>query len=140
MIQSTDVALGTLHDLFCIFELITTGLFTGCQFLRCRQQCIPAGCVLPALYRTGDLCAGGICPGGSLSRGSLSKGAGGSLSRGSLSGRPLCPVDRQTPVKLLPCPKLRLRAVNIFEKVFSQASMLTLTYCQLRFIFEKRVC
>ena len=96
----------------------------------------------------GSLCPGGLCPGGSLSRGSLSRG---SLSRGSLSRGGLCaegvsvretppPVDRQTPVKLLPCPKLRLWVVNIFEKVFRQASMLTLTYCQLRFIFEKLVC
>ena len=67
----------------------------------------------PALYRTGgdlcpgrgvsvqgglsgDLCLGGLCPGGSLSR---------------EEPPPSPPVDRQTPVKILPCPKLRLRAV-----------------------------
>ena len=36
----------------------------------------------------------------------------GLCPRGSLSGRPpSTPVDRQTRVKFLPCPKLRLRAV-----------------------------
>ena len=54
------------------------------------------------------LCLGDLCPMGSLSWGSLSRG---SLSRVSLSGRPPLPVDRQTPVKILSCPKLRLRAV-----------------------------
>ena len=57
----------------------------------------------------------GLCPGGVSLQGvrrSLSGGLcpGGSLSRGSLSGKP--PMDRQTPVKLLPCPKLRLRALT----------------------------
>ena len=81
-----------------------------CQLLRCRQECIPVGCALPALYRTG-----GLCPGGSLCRGSLSKERRGSLSRGSLARGGLCqgdpppPVDRQTPVKLLPCPSVQGR-------------------------------
>ena len=57
-----------------------------------EKECIPVGCVAPALYRTG----------GSLSRRSL---------LGSLPPPPHHHVDRQTPVKLLPCPKLRLRAV-----------------------------
>ena len=75
----------------------------------------------------GGLCPGGLCP--------------GCLCAEGVSVRETPPpVDRQTPVKLLPCLKLRLWAVNIFEKVFRQASMLTLTYCQLRFIFEKLVC
>ena len=54
---------------------------------------------------------GGLYPG----RGSLSRGVsihGGSLPRG-VSFRKTPSVDRQTPVKMLPCPKLRLRAVNI---------------------------
>ena len=63
----------------------------------------------------GGLCLSGggvsVWGGQSLSRGSLSRG---SLSRGSLSGKPPPPVDRQVPVKILPCPKLCLRAV-IYE-------------------------
>ena len=55
-----------------------------------RQECIPVGCVPPALYRPG-----------------------GSVSGGPLSGRPPPPVGRQTLVTILPCPKLRLRAVKI---------------------------
>ena len=50
--------------------------------------------------------------GESLSEGGIcSKGV--SVRRGSLPGRPPPPVDRQMPVKILPCPKLRLQAVNI---------------------------
>ena len=43
---------------------------------------------------------------------------GGSLSGagGSLRETP-SPVDRQTPVKILPFPKLRLRVVNILDAV-----------------------
>ena len=57
---------------------------------RYQQECIPVGCVPPALYRTG---------GGSLS------------ARGLYQGDPLPPVDRQTTVKILPWTKLRLWAV-----------------------------
>ena len=51
-----------------------------------EQECIQVGCVPPALYR---------------------KGSGG------LSDTPSLPVYRQTPVKILPCLKLRLRVVKI---------------------------
>ena len=54
---------------------------------------------------------GGLCPGGSLSRGYLFKGVS---VRGSLS------VDRQTPVKILLCPKLRLRAVIVSTRQVMQ--------------------
>ena len=37
------------------------------------------------------------------------------FGRGVSVTRPL-PVDRQMPVKILPCPKLRLRAVKISER------------------------
>ena len=40
-------------------------------------------------------------------------GLGGCLLRGGVPGQVLPPVDRQTPVNILPCPKLRLRAVII---------------------------
>ena len=81
----------------------------------------------------------GICPkgssvqGGSFQAGPLSEGVSvlGSLSEGVLGpagslskgwGSPFegisvretsSPVDRQTPVKILPCPKLRLREVKL---------------------------
>ena len=48
----------------------------------------------------GGLCPGGLCPGGSLSRGV------------SVRETPSRAVDRQTPLKILPCPKPRLRAVT----------------------------
>ena len=47
---------------------------------------------------------GGLHPGGSASM--------GGLPRGEVGQTPLPPVDRQTPVKTLPCPKLRLRVVK----------------------------
>ena len=61
----------------------------------CKQGCIPVGCVPPTLYHTG----GGLCPGGILCQGDPS------------------PMDRQTPVKVLPCLKLRLRAVKSFQSL-----------------------
>ena len=92
-----------------------------------KQVCVIVGCVLPALYRKGGLCPAGSLSGGvSVQLGDLCPGVkvGGSLSmavsvqEGSLSRGdglfhrdPLPPVDRQTPVKILPCPKLRLGAV-----------------------------
>ena len=65
------------------------GAFTHNE-IQVKQECIPVGCVPPALYRTGG--GGGLCQRGSLSsRKALPKGVsdGGGLSRGmSLSGRP----------------------------------------------------
>ena len=52
------------------------------------------------LYREGVSVQGALCPEGALSRGV------------SVRETP-SPVDRQMPVKILLCPKLRLRAVNI---------------------------
>ena len=48
-----------------------------------KRECIPVGCVPPALYRTEGLCPGDLCL-GCLWLGGVS-GPGGSLSRGSLS-------------------------------------------------------
>ena len=58
---------------------------------------------------------GGLCQGRSLS-GGLCPGEGVSVQRGVCQGSfcqgdPLHPVDRQTPVKISPCPKLHLLAV-----------------------------
>ena len=63
-----------------------------------------------ALYRTL-----GLCPGGSLSGGFSVQGV--SVSGGGSVRETPSPVDRQTPVKMLPCPKLRLRAVKNTNKV-----------------------
>ena len=57
-----------------------------------KQRSIAVGCVPPTRYRTGG---------------------GGVSVRGEVSLDRHPPVDRQTPVKTLPCPKLRLRAVNM---------------------------
>ena len=68
-----------------------------------EQECIPVGCVPSVLYRTG----------------------GGSLSRRGVSVREIPPCgqnDWHTPVKILPCPKLRLRAVKTKDKLVSQNS------------------
>ena len=76
-----------------------------------KEGCIPVECVPPAPYHT----EGCLYPGGSLSRGVSVWGClcpGGSLSRGVSVRETPPPVDRQTPVKILPCPKLRLRAVK----------------------------
>ena len=54
------------------------------------------------------LCAWGVS---ALGVGSA-PGGGVSAPRG-VPGQALPPVDRQTPVNILPCPKLRLRAVKI---------------------------
>ena len=78
-------------------------------------------------YRTGGLCPEGLCPGGlclgglrvegvSL-QGGLCSGGGGSVwgfsvRKGYLSEGGLCRED-PSPLKILRCPKLRLRAVNI---------------------------
>ena len=65
-----------------------------------KQECIPVGWEPPTLYRT---------VGRSLSRGGLCQG-GVSVQGGLCQGDPL-PPSGQTPVKILPCPKLRLRTV-----------------------------
>ena len=63
----------------------------------------------------GEFLSRGLCPGVSVQGVSVQGGLcpGTSVSGGSLSGRPPPPVDRQTPMKILPCPKLRLGAVII---------------------------
>ena len=54
------------------------------------------------------LCLGGLCTGRSLSRDT------------PLDTDPLPPPDRQAPVKILPCPKLRLRVVINHSQQLSQ--------------------
>ena len=91
----------------------------------------------------------GVCiHGGSASRGGYASGGGGSTSRGwgSASGggvlhleglhpgggqTPLHPVKRQTGVKTLPCPKLRLRAVIIYKSPvkYNKNELLKLQNC-----------
>ena len=72
----------------------------------------------------GGVCSGGVSAlGGRLLWGACTWSQGGVCSQGCLlqewgcaPGQVLCPVDRHTPVNILPCPKLRLRAVINIEK------------------------
>ena len=81
VIQWSSMRIFLIHSILCLWTSF---------------QCVP-----PTLYRT---------VGRSLSRGVSVRGE--SLSRGvSFKETPFPPVDRQTPVKILPCPKLLLRAV-----------------------------
>ena len=76
--------------------------------------CSRAGCLLWGLY----LVPGGVSAprgvsalgGCTWSRGVSALG-GCTWSRRGVPGQVLSPVDRHTPVNILPCPKLRLRAV-----------------------------
>ena len=82
-----------------------TCIISYMQCFSILQECIPVGCVPPALYRTRGgvqeglclgvgLCPRGLCPGGSLFELSLSRG---SLSRGvSVQGDPLLLMNRMT--------------------------------------------
>ena len=51
---------------------------------------------MPGCVCGGGDCLGGVCPGGVCLEGAVCR---------------MPPVDRQAPLKILPCPKLRLRAV-----------------------------
>ena len=50
---------------------------------------------------------------------------GGVPGPGGVPGQVLPPVDRHTPVKLLPCPKLRLRAVTMHSSRMRTVRLLT---------------
>ena len=56
------------------------------------------------LFGLGGVCLGGVCLGGVFQEG---------VFQGSVCLGVVChtPMDRQMPVKILPCPKLRLRVV-----------------------------
>ena len=80
-----------------------------------KQECVPPASV--AVCGEWDLSARGCLPKGGLPRGCLPWGVharGGVCPGGVSATHALPPVDRQTPVKILPCSKLRLRAVNIY--------------------------
>ena len=99
-----------------------------------KQECIPVGCVLPVLYHTGEgplsgrVCVRGVYVQGGLCRGDSLSGEVSFQGGLCLWGRTIPPphVDRQTPVKLLPCPKLRLRAVIKRWNVVSVRVILTI--------------
>ena len=80
------------------------GVCSGGHLLRgvCSGGCLLWGCLLP----------GGSAPGG------VSAPGGCTWSWGGVHGQVLPPVDRHTPVNILPCPKLRLRAVKIAMGIF----------------------
>ena len=69
------------------------------------RGCLFRGYLSRGPLSRGGLCQGALCPGGALSKGFLSREV-------SVRETP-SPVDRQMPVKILPCPKLRLQVVNI---------------------------
>ena len=65
------------------------------------------------VFVQGGLCPGGLCPRGPLSRGRLCP-RGVSVLGGLPDRDPPPPwTEWQTGVKILPCPKLRLRAINM---------------------------
>ena len=129
----------TVQESDCLFNtrLRSSGMRTACALtVSPSMLCIGGGCLLWGVSAPGGVCSwgdlllgrcllwGGVCSGGfawgsahrgvSAPRGVCSKGG---LLRGvylvprgcTWSGTP--PVDRHTPVNILPCPKLRLRAV-----------------------------
>ena len=80
-----------------------------CWLVDLKQECIPVGCVPPACW-----------PYPIVSHGGFASGGGGSASMGWADPPVMWPVMHaerptpqcgQTPVKTLPCPKLRLRVV-----------------------------
>ena len=109
--------------------------FTVTVIFRHKQECIPVGCILPACNHTGWVSVQGVSLTETLpgqrppDRDPLDGDPPGQRPHWTetpvqrppgqtpwssdlwcmLGQRP--PVDRQTPVKTLPCPKLRLRAV-----------------------------
>ena len=66
----------------------------------CTIRSLPYGGLCSGVSAQGVSVQGGLCPGGSLS--------GGVCVRENQF-----PVDRQTPVKILPCLKFRLQTVTI---------------------------
>ena len=78
----------------------------------CLEGC-PEGCLPGCVSR-------GCLPGGCVQGVFVCRGVLRGLPRGCtppahcMLGYPHPPVDRQTPVKILPCPKLRLRALTSF--------------------------
>ena len=95
-------------------------------------ECIPVGCIPPTLQCTGSLCQGGslfrgvsvhggLCQGGISVEGDLQtwtppEGTWDQEARQELTSYtdPPLSTEWQTCVKILPCPKLCLRAVNIY--------------------------
>ena len=113
------------YDLLLLFNGVTVLLITCITRLHSsRMRTARALTVSPSM-----LCRGGCLVGGCLLRGAVcSLGGGGLLAGvsarggvcswgvsalGGVPGQVLPPVDRHMPVNILPCPKLRLRAVKI---------------------------
>ena len=98
------------------------------------QECIPVGCVPPAsvvIFTGGGIYLGvsvlGVSVQGVSRKGCVQGGCREDLQPLDLEADTRLPhcmlgytpaVDRQTPVKILPCPKLCLQAVNIMEANF----------------------
>ena len=82
-----------------------------------QQDCIPVGCILPACWPYLPACTmhWGICSGGGVWSGGV-PGPGGAWSGGSVVSQHALWTEWQTGAKILPCPKLRLRAVITKKK------------------------
>ena len=101
--------LETAFNCFNVTKMHSSRMRTACSIP--YRGCLSRGGSLSrgSLSRVSvqGLCLGGLFPGRSLSRGSLSRGI--SVKEIPL---PRLPLDRQTHVKMLPYPKLRLWAVK----------------------------
>ena len=78
----------------------------------------------------GDVCSvGGVCPSGCVCMSAQKDVCPGDVCQGvsALGVLPL-PADRQTPVKILPYPKLRLPAVTRLNRIFIH--LIRMSKCQ----------
>ena len=82
-----------------------------------QQECIPIGCVPPALYCTGGLCPGGLCPEGLCPGGVSFRGVVSVSDDSPLDRDPREQNDRQTNVKhYLPATSLAGGKTVLFIK------------------------
>ena len=96
-------------------------------------------CLLPGgVCSWGVSTPGGVCSRGVyLVRGVVSAPGGYLVWRGTRSGTP--PVDRHTPVNILPCPKLRLRAVKVHNPKFYLLSVFSISYVFLDKSWKRKI-
>ena len=83
-----------------------------------RETCAQWVCPLSGNVWPGGVCQVGVCKGVVCPGEGVCTGGGVYLGEVCLGGDclPHAPVNRQMPVKILPCPKLHLQAVTIFLK------------------------
>ena len=124
------------------------------QFLKCKQECIPVGCVPAAHWPYSGVCFPGgwgcLLPGGSAPRGGSSPGGGGCSQRGGRGwwwwypsmhwGRHPPPLwtESQTPVKTLPWPNF-VTAGNKWSEIHSTSSLHTVSVICTLLTIERNV-